>query len=311
MQYVLTYSIILLTYLVTRSYISGQIAPENSRWPPWKRYSFFFHLIVPINAINKNVVSYCINKMTTYVSSSYSLSSIMFSYVLAQMHRHCPHPVEQSNPVLLQKQRRVSHPILQLHRTTFSSAFWATSMSHYRARTVVYPLLLSSQYNLWMQMWNKPWFPFPYLHLKVNVEAMVVDSWWWQLVASEEGFQAAQNVYWWLPTGERSATSVYLVCHPLQLCTGILGLLLLRLICHCRTIPACVMKWLSERMCFRGSLFPMLSTQEVESQPRMACSYNILLQTARPSTLCTVLMFQHHGPLFVPDEISGLQKTSQ
>ena len=39
--------------------------------------------------------------MTTYVSSSYSLSSIMFSYILAQMHRHCPHPVEQSNPVLL------------------------------------------------------------------------------------------------------------------------------------------------------------------------------------------------------------------
>ena len=105
-------------------------------------------------------------------------------------------------------------------------------------------------------------------------------------------------MYWWLPTDERSATSVYLVCHPLQLCTGILGLLLLRLICHCRTIPACVMKWLSERMCFRASLFPMLSTQEVESQPRMACSYNILLQTARPSTLCTVLMFQHHGPLF-------------
>ncbi len=43
----------------------------------------------------------------------------------------------------------------------------------------------------------------------------------WQLVTSEEGFQAAQNVYWWLPTDERSATSVYLVCHPLQLCTGI------------------------------------------------------------------------------------------
>ena len=55
----------------------------------------------------------------------------------------------------------------------------------------------------------------------------------------------------------------------------------------------------------------MLSTREVVSQPRMACSNNILLQTARPSTLCTVFMFQHHGPLFVPDEISGLKKTSQ
>ena len=130
-------------------------------------------------------------------------------------------------------------------------------------------------------------------------------------MTSEEGFQVAQNVYWWLPTDERSATSVYLVCHPLQLCTGILGLLLLRLICHCRKIPARVMKWLSERMSFRASPFPMLSTREVVSQPRMACSNNILLQTARPSTLCTVLMFQHHGPFFVPDQISGLKKTSQ
>ena len=36
----------------------------------------------------------------------------------------------------------------------------------------------------------------------------------WQLVTSEQGFHAAQNVYWWLPTDERSATSVCLVCHP-------------------------------------------------------------------------------------------------
>ena len=99
----------------------------------------------------------------------------------------------------------------------------------------------------------------------------------------EEGFQAAQNVYWWLPTDERSATSVYLVCHPLQLCTGVQGLLLLRFICHCRNSPACVMKLLSERMCFRASLFPMLSTQEIVSEPRMACSNNILLQTSQHS----------------------------
>ena len=124
-------------------------------------------------------------------------------------------------------------------------------------------------------------------------------------------FSCCTKMYWCLPTDERSPTSVYLVCHPLQLCTCILGLLLLRLICHCRKIPTCVMKWLSERTTFRASLFPMLSTREVVSQPRMACSNNILLQTARPSTLCTVFMFQHHGPLFVPDEISGLKKTSQ
>ena len=140
--------------------------------------TLFVHMLVPINAICKNVISYCINKMKTYVSSSYSLFSVMFSYILTQMHRHCPHPVEQSNPALLQKQRRVSHPILQLHRTTFSSAFGATSMSHCRDRTVVYPLLLSSKYHLWMQMWNKPWFPVPYLHLKVNAEAMVLGSCW-------------------------------------------------------------------------------------------------------------------------------------
>ena len=54
----------------------------------------------------------------------------------------------------------------------------------------------------------------------------------WQLMTSEEGFQAAQNVYWWLPSDESAATSIYIVCHPLHLCTGILVLLLLRLICH-------------------------------------------------------------------------------
>ena len=89
---------------------------RNFKMAAMKTLLFFVHLIVPINAINKNVKSYCINKMTIYVSSSYSLSSVMFSFILAQMHRHCPHPVEQSNPVLLQKQRRVSHPILPVIR---------------------------------------------------------------------------------------------------------------------------------------------------------------------------------------------------
>ena len=83
--------------------------PNSSRkfkMAAMKTLLFFVHLIVPNNAINKNVKSYCINKMTIYVSSSYSLSSVMSSFILAQMHRHCPHPVEQSNPVLAQKQRR-------------------------------------------------------------------------------------------------------------------------------------------------------------------------------------------------------------
>ncbi len=34
----------------------------------------------------------------------------MFSFILAQIHRHCPHPVEQSNPVLLQKQAECHIP---------------------------------------------------------------------------------------------------------------------------------------------------------------------------------------------------------
>ena len=33
--------------------------------------TLFVHMIVPINAIYKNVISYYINKMTTYVSSSF------------------------------------------------------------------------------------------------------------------------------------------------------------------------------------------------------------------------------------------------
>ena len=56
----------------------------------------------------------------------------------------------------------------------------------------------------------------------------------------------------------------------------------------------------------------MLNTREVGSQPSMAWANNIiLLQTARPSTLCAYLMFQHRGLFFVPDLTSGLKKTSQ
>ena len=65
--------------------------------------TLFDHLIVPINP---NAM------MTTYVSSSNSFSSVVFSNILAQMPRHCPQSVKQSNPALRQEQRRVSHPIL-------------------------------------------------------------------------------------------------------------------------------------------------------------------------------------------------------
>ena len=68
-------------------------------------------------------------------------------------------------------------------------------MTYCRDRTVVYPLLLSSQYYLWMQMWNTPWFPFPKLHLKVNTEAMLLD--------------VGGRFSGWLPSDESDATSVY------------------------------------------------------------------------------------------------------
>ena len=120
--------------------------------------------------------------MTNYVFICFFVIFVVLYYVLIHISTNASTPSTASWTIqpcnLLQEQRRVSHPTLQLHRTTFSSAFWATSMSHCRDRTVVYPLLLSSQYYLWMQMWNKPWFPFPYLHLKLNTEAMVLDSWW-------------------------------------------------------------------------------------------------------------------------------------
>ena len=54
----------------------------------------------------------------------------------------------------------------------------------------------------------------------------------WPLMMSGEGFPAAQNVHWWLPSDESAAISMYLVCHPLHPCTCILVLLLLRLICQ-------------------------------------------------------------------------------
>ena len=63
---------------------------------------------------------------------------LMFSYILAQMHRHSPQPVEHSTPALRQEQRRGLHPILPLH-----CAFGATSI--HIAWTPVYPLLLYSQ----------------------------------------------------------------------------------------------------------------------------------------------------------------------
>ena len=147
------------------------------------------HLIVPINAIQK--LSIILHNMTTYVSSSYGLSSVMFSYILAQMPRHSPQPVEQSNSALRQEQLRVSHPILQLHRTTFSSAFGATSMSHCSRSSLPYTAFSQDSVDADVDQTLIPPSIFA-----PGVKYGGYGT--WQLMASEEGFQAAQNVYWWL-----------------------------------------------------------------------------------------------------------------
>ena len=74
--------------------------------------------------------------------------------------------LEHSNPALRQEQRKVSHPILRLHRTTFSSAFVATSMSHCMGSS-----LPSDSVDADM---DQALIPLPYLHLKVHTEAMVL-----------------------------------------------------------------------------------------------------------------------------------------
>ena len=140
--------------------------------------TLFVHLIVLINATYKNVILYCINKMTTYVSSSYSLSCVMFEYILSRMPRHSSQPVEQSNPALRQELHRVSHPIVLLHRTTFSSAFGATSMSHCTGSSL--PSTTVEQALI------------PVSTLAPEGKHGGYGT--WQRVTSEEGFQAAQNV---------------------------------------------------------------------------------------------------------------------
>ena len=81
-------------------------------------------------------------------------------------------------------------------------------------------------------------------------------------------------MYGWVPFDESAATSVYLVCHPLQLCTGIGPTMAASpaldmsasVTFSCGNTSACVMKWLSERMCFRASTFSMLKNKLFHSQ---------------------------------------------
>ena len=127
----------------------------------------FYHLIFPIT-LYQNVTSYCNKTMTTYASSSYSLTSVMISYILAQMPRHSPQPVQQSKPAMRQEHHRVSHHILQLHRTTFQQRFLSNIHVHVTLHGHQFTLYGVSANILWMQMWTKPEFRLPYFHLKVN-----------------------------------------------------------------------------------------------------------------------------------------------
>ena len=114
--------------------------------------------------------------------------------------------------------RNVTSHLTVRHRTTFSSAFGATSMSHCS-------LLPSSQDSVDADV-DQALIP-PSIFAPAGTHGGYGT---WHLMMSEEGFPAAQNVYWWLPAEEIAAISIYLVCHALHLCTGIIVLLLMRLI---------------------------------------------------------------------------------
>ena len=113
--------------------------------------------------------------MTTYVSSSYSLSSVMFSYILAQMPRHSLQPVEHPHFATGTAQSVTSHLSITSHyfQQRFRSNIHVTLHGHQ------FTLYCFPANILWMQMWTKPWFP---LHIctwiKVHTEAMVLGSWW-------------------------------------------------------------------------------------------------------------------------------------
>ena len=91
------------------------------------------------------------------------------------MPRHSPQSMEQSNPALRQEQRRVSHPILQLHRTTFSNAFGTTSMLYCTGSScgpsLDSPSILAPEgkhggYGTWQLMMSEDGFQAGYLLMK-------------------------------------------------------------------------------------------------------------------------------------------------
>ena len=102
--------------------------------------------------------------MTTYVSSSYSLSSVMFSNILWYYHKCLDTLHSQwNNPTPLCDRNSA-----ECHNPSYSciallSVTLLEQHSCYIARAAVVDQAL---------------IPLPYLHLRVNTEAMVLDSWW-------------------------------------------------------------------------------------------------------------------------------------
>ena len=125
--------------------------PNNSRnFKMAAVKTLFDHLIVPINPNSM---------MTTYVSSSYSLSSVMFSNILAQMPRHSPQSMEQSNPLCDRNSTECHIPSYSC--IALLSVALLEQHPCYIARAAVV---------------DQSFIPLPYLHLKVNTDAMVHDS---------------------------------------------------------------------------------------------------------------------------------------
>ena len=110
--------------------------------------TLFYHLIVPINAIYKNVISYCINKMTTYVSSSCSLLSYMFSYIFVDsLHNQWNNPAP-----LYDGNSAECHIQYYSHIALLSAALLEQHPCH-TARQQLSCYCFPAKI-LWMQMWT-------------------------------------------------------------------------------------------------------------------------------------------------------------
>ena len=109
----------------------------------------FDHLIVPINAIYMNVVSFCM-----HISTNASTLST----------------AEQSNP-LCDRNSAECHIPSHSYIALLSATILGQHPCHI-ARAAVYPILLSGQRYVDAYL-NQALIPLPYLHLEVNTDVMV------------------------------------------------------------------------------------------------------------------------------------------